>query len=57
MSKKEVLTPAEIAEVHGAVGEIGPRYLALTGDNTKSGNSEMSSVYLSLTANSTKSTN
>ena len=54
MSKKEVLTKEEIAQVHGAMGEIAPRYLSLRSENTKTGNSEIAGQYLTLRAESTK---
>ena len=57
MSNKKVLTPAEIAEVNGAAGEIGSRYLSLLAENTKTGNTEINAVYLSLLAESTKNAN
>jgi hypothetical protein len=57
MSKKEVLSKEEIAQVQGAIGEIAPRYLSLRAENTKGGNTPMSEIganYLSLRAESTK---
>ncbi len=54
MSKKQVMTKEEIAQVHGALGEIAPRYLALRVEDTKTGNSEIAGQYLSLRAENTK---
>ncbi|HWW69031.1 MAG TPA: hypothetical protein VN089_03755 [Duganella sp.] len=57
MSKKQVLSKEEIAAVHGALGEIAPYYLALRGENTKTGESEIGASYLAVKGSGTKGTN
>ncbi len=53
---KEELNKEEIAQVHGAVGEIAPRYLSLRSEDTKGATrvSEIGGHYLNLVAESTK---
>ena len=54
MTKKQVLSKEEIAVVHGALGEIAPRYLSMIAEETKSGSGEIAGRYLRLMAEGTK---